>query len=268
LFCGESVKEAEEMVTGTAIIAASGALVAAVAFRSAPDATTRIVELRQYTLHDGRRDGLVDLFEREFVESQEATGMKVIGTFTDLDRPNRFVWLRGFTDMQTRAAALTAFYTGPVWRAHRDAANATMIDSDNVLLLRPVSAGAALPAQPSRPPIGEVGPSGLIIAAIHYLKAAPGTAVDLFTRLIRRRLSAAGAPPIAVFVPETSPNSFPALPVREGERVLVWFARFDSSDDHAAAKGAITEALAPLAPLLERPDEMLRLAPTGRSELR
>jgi hypothetical protein len=71
-----------------------------------------------------------------------------------------------------------------------------------------------------------------------------------------------------VFVPETSPNSFPALPVREGERVLVWFARFDSSDDHAAAKGAITEALAPLAPLLERPDEMLRLAPTGRSELR
>ena len=34
-------------------------------------------------------------------------------------------------------AMLAAFYDGPVWRAHRDEANATMIDSDDVLLLRP-----------------------------------------------------------------------------------------------------------------------------------
>ena len=34
----------------------------------------RIVELRQYTLLPGKRDVLVDLFEAEFVESQEARG--------------------------------------------------------------------------------------------------------------------------------------------------------------------------------------------------
>ena len=33
-----------------------------------------IVELRQYTLHPGQRDTLIDLFDREFVESQEAPG--------------------------------------------------------------------------------------------------------------------------------------------------------------------------------------------------
>ncbi|RPK34941.1 hypothetical protein EES40_32340 [Streptomyces sp. ADI93-02] len=33
-------------------------------------------------------------------------------------------------------AALEGFYTGPVWREHRDAADATMVDSDDVLLLR------------------------------------------------------------------------------------------------------------------------------------
>ena len=58
-----------------------------------------IVELRQYTLHPGKRDVLIDLFDRKFVESQEALGMKVIGQFRDLDNPNRFVWLRGFRDM-------------------------------------------------------------------------------------------------------------------------------------------------------------------------
>ena len=71
-----------------------------------------IVELRQYTLHPGKRDVLIDLFDREFVESQEALGMKVIGQFRDLDNTNRFVWLRGFRDMPSRAQALKIFTAG------------------------------------------------------------------------------------------------------------------------------------------------------------
>jgi hypothetical protein len=48
---------------------------------------------------------LINLFDREFVESQEALGMKIISQFRDLDNPNRFVWLRGFLDMPFRAQA-------------------------------------------------------------------------------------------------------------------------------------------------------------------
>jgi hypothetical protein len=105
-----------------------------------------IVELRQYTLKPGQRDVLIDLFEREFVESQEAEGMDIIGTFRGAGDPDRFVWLRGFPDMDARARSLAAFYGGPIWKQHRDAANATMIDSDNVLLLKPASDGAGFPA--------------------------------------------------------------------------------------------------------------------------
>jgi hypothetical protein len=64
-----------------------------------------VVELRQYTLHPGRRDVLIDLFDREFVETQEAAGMAVLGQFRDLDDSDRFVWLRGFDDMRRRAPA-------------------------------------------------------------------------------------------------------------------------------------------------------------------
>src|SRR5437762_11869874 len=99
-----------------------------------------VVELRQYALHPGKRDVLIDLFDREFVETQEAVGIKVIGQFRDLDHPDRFVWLRGFGDMTTRAKALTDFYGVPVWKAQRDGANTTIIESDNVLLLRPARA--------------------------------------------------------------------------------------------------------------------------------
>jgi NIPSNAP len=110
-----------------------------------------VVELRQYTLRPGQRDVLVELFDREFVESQEAVGMELIGQFRDLDRPDRFVWIRGFPDMERRREALAAFYGGPVWKAHAAAANATMIDVNDVLLLRPVAPSTGFEPQPLRP---------------------------------------------------------------------------------------------------------------------
>ena len=85
-----------------------------------------IVELRQYTLHPQQREVLINLFDREFVETQEAQGMRVLGQFRDLDRPDQFVWLRGFADMPARHRALEGFYGGPVWAAHRHAATPPM----------------------------------------------------------------------------------------------------------------------------------------------
>jgi hypothetical protein len=69
-----------------------------------------ILELRMYTLHPGRRDELIRLFEREFIETQEAVGIQVIGQFYDLDDPNRFIWLRGFGAGASFACLL--------WRTH------------------------------------------------------------------------------------------------------------------------------------------------------
>jgi hypothetical protein len=115
-----------------------------------------VVELRQYTLHPGGRDALIEVFDNHLVEPQEETGMKVIGQFRDLERDDRFVWLRGFNDMEARRASLEAFYGGPVWAEHKDAANATMISSDDVLLLAPAWPGFGLRphrsrARPARP---------------------------------------------------------------------------------------------------------------------
>ena len=79
---------------------------------------SEVFELRQYTLHPGRRDALIELFDREFVETQEACGMRVLGQFRDLGDPDRFVWFRSFPDMARRKDALTCFYGGPAWKAH------------------------------------------------------------------------------------------------------------------------------------------------------
>ena len=80
-----------------------------------------VYELRQYTLHPGKRDTLVALFENRFIEPLERDGMQVVAHFRDLDNPDRFVWFRRFDDMDARGRALPAFYLhDPVWRQYRN----------------------------------------------------------------------------------------------------------------------------------------------------
>lgn len=227
-------------------------------------ADCRVVELRQYTLHPGRRDALIELFDREFVESQEATGMRVLGQFRDLDDADRFVWLRGFAGMAGRAAALQAFYGGPVWAAHRDEANATMVDSDDVRLLRPAWEGAGLP-EPSgeRAAHGAAGPArGRVQARVLPLPAAPVAELLALCRgPVSQCLREAGAQVVAWYATEDAPNNFPRLPVREGEPVLVALALFDGDCAWPAAADAL------LQPWLAAPAQALRLSPTTRSTL-
>lgn len=237
-----------------------------------------VIELRQYTLKPGQRDVLIELFDREFVETQEATGMRLVGQFRDVERPDRFVWIRGFPDMPSRAASLQAFYGGPIWAAHREAANATMIDSDNVLLLRPATATSAFPLpDTTRAPVGATDtPSSRVVATIWYFTAPVDDAlVRFFDADVEPALSAAGAHLLARFVTESAENTFPRLPVRTGEHVFVTFAHFADEaalaafDARLATSPRWTEWLLPaLAGRLKSEPERLVLAPTARSLLR
>jgi hypothetical protein len=222
-----------------------------------------IVELRQYTLHPGKRDVLIDLFDRELVETQEAVGMQVIGQFRDADDPDQLVWLRGFSDMTTRHESLKAFYGGPVWKMHREAANATMIDSNNVLLLHPAQRGSGFSADPrSRPPRDATGSGpGLVIASVYPLDASAEAVMgDYFERTLAPALTDSGATVLAWFVTEASINTFPALPIRENENVFVWFAGFaEATHDFHLPPGD--------APGVSGPAHLLRLIPTARSRL-
>ncbi|MFC7622039.1 NIPSNAP family protein [Microlunatus sp. GCM10028923] len=157
-----------------------------------------VVELRRYLLRPGRRDELIELFEREFVESQEVLGVCLLGLFREEGDEDRFVWFRGYRDLESRIAALQGFYEGPVWARHARAANATMIDSDDVLLLKPITVyeraedhGAE--RQPVEVAISEVGPL-----------PAPDP----------------GFRPLAHFETLHAENGYPGLPVRDANVVV------------------------------------------------
>ncbi|HEX5682850.1 MAG TPA: NIPSNAP family protein [Ideonella sp.] len=211
-----------------------------------------VIELRRYRTQLGRRDELIALFEREFIESQEAVGMRLPGLFREPAEPDRFTWLRGFADMASRAAGLKAFYFGPVWQDFRNAANATIVDSDDVLLLRPSPGLPALaPAERAASP----RPWRAIV-----LPLAEPAGDDLRAWIDTHWLSSlrqAGAEDLGVFETEFAENNFPRLPVRTDGPVLMLLAAWPG--------GASVPGLDTLAPWLRAEPLVLQLEPTARS---
>jgi NIPSNAP len=235
-----------------------------------------VIELRQYSLRPSGRESLIELFEKELLEPQEAVGMRILGQFRDLDRPDRFVWLRGFPDMAARERALAAFYEGPVWAKHRDAANATMLHSDDVLLLRPARVGGQFrEGLRPRPPAGIQGGRPVLTAAIHLLREPVDAGfLRWYTAEVEPVLERAGSQRLALLETEPAANTYRRLPVREGEFAVVRLSRFRDEATLTAVRRRVEQD--PGCAAVERrlrahlvaAPQILRLQPTPRSSIR
>jgi len=251
------------------MVSAMGAVSAA----AGEPSDAEVVELRQYKLVEGRRDAFAALFDDKFVDSQEVLGMRLVGQFGDHDDGDRFTWIRGFRDMAARERGLNGFYFGPVWKANRDAANPMLVDNDNVLLLRPAAPGLGFAPAPPRMP-GAAG--GAVQVVIEYLWKLPDEGfAGFFASEMKPALEAAGVGVVGAYVPLAEPNNFPALPVRDDRKLLVWFVRGASHDaiDAALVRARLSDrwqsrVAAPLRDAEERAPQILRLDPTPRSALR
>ena len=230
------------------------------AYDAAVNGAIDVLELRQYTIRSGMRERLPALFRDRFAAAQEAVGARILGTFFDLDDPDRFVWLRGYADMAARGRALPAFYGSDVWKEHRAAANAAIVDSDNALLLHALP-GAAF--------AGPVPADGVLRASVRSLSGVDASAfAGWFDERVVPLITGCGAGVAARYVSEREPNNFAALPVR-GDDVFVWFSRFPDVRAErafgralAAKTGWRDDCPAEILPALMRKPEVLRLVPT------
>lgn len=237
-----------------------------------------LFELRRYRLKPGAFDDLLTLFEGEFVHTQQAVGMDVPAIYRDIDDPDAFVWLRSFENIDARAEALATFYSGEVWKRFGSAANATMVNSDNVLLLAPGRLGSDfVPASGAHTETPQ-GPSDKGLITISVCALAPGREQEFagfFETQARPLIEQAGARIDATFVTAGEKNSFPRLPVREGEPVFVWIAAFPNAEAEVAYRSRLEQTAAwqdTVFPDLDRriwrQIETVRLIPTGRSRHR
>lgn len=201
-----------------------------------------IIDLRDYTTAVGARELLIERCETLLFDEQVRLGASFPGIFRDADNAERFVWLRAAPDLAARQRILTSFYSeGALWKANRDEVNQWIVDSDNVLLVRPISAWA--------PPA--TGSS--LVVMYSYLRRAPHMVSAELQREVAEAISAAGGRLLVTLATDPSENNYPRHPIRTGESGLVWFANF--APEWYRSLG--------LPSLQER-----RLVPTARSSMR
>lgn len=236
-----------------------------------------VIELRQYVTYPGKCDVLISLFEKHFIETQEESGIRVLGQFRDVNDPYRYTWLRGFRNMEARKQALTDFYSGKTWQTYRNEANATLYDNDDVLLLRPATPDSGfMPGSRTRPAPGSTSPrGGFVVATVyHFAQEVQPDFISKFNEQLMPMFERHGAHVMGRFVTEKSRNTFERLPVRENVNVFVWFAAYP---DRAAYETYLQrlaadaqwrdQAFADLYKSLQRWPEILMLEPASRSLL-
>ena len=231
-----------------------------------------VVELRRYDIAPGQRTRFVRYFDAYFPEAFEQLDCMVFGQFEDRAAPTKFVWLRGYRDINARPIVDSAFYYGPVWREHRARVNALFPgESDNVLLLRPLTPQTGVPVLPAVDPVDEPqGARGVVVAQIFAVKKGDEDAFAQRAQAAFGRYEGAGVHPAGVLVTLDVPNNFPQLPIRTDGPFLVWLGVVESG----AAAGRF-ESLASQVErslegtgMLRGAPERLVLAPTPRSRLR
>ncbi len=195
-----------------------------------------ILEIRNYLLQPGITEHFIDYFEAHFIASQQDVNISILGQFRVVGEPDHFVWLRGFSDMQRRLVSLRAFYEGPVWQKYGPLANAMMIDSDNVRLLRPLTAiadltcGLTADQMAAELAAGTISPmTGMIAIDIYRVK--PGKRAELIDEFQRLATSASLREAFQLrgyFVTEMAENTFPRLPVIQNEDEFVVITAYES----------------------------------------
>jgi hypothetical protein len=232
----------------------------------------QVIEFRRYILKEGEREHFAEYFESYFPEAFQQMGAIAFGQFFERKNPVGFTWIRGFKNTDARAIINAGFYYGPLWREHASTMNSLMLDSDNVLLLRPLSAERGIPVLPSVDPVKErKGAQGVVVAQIFAVKP---NSIDAFAKQAEATFAsyrAAGAREAGVLVTLDVPNNFPQLPVRTDGPYLVWLGIVkDNKTLDAQLTPLVERSTQPLSAtgLLRSAPELVILDPTHRSRLR
>jgi hypothetical protein len=232
----------------------------------------QVIEFRRYTVKAGEREHFAEYFESYFPEAFQQMGAIAFGQFFERKNPVMYTWMRGFKNTDARAVINAGFYYGPLWREHAFTMNSLMVDSTNVLLLRPLNPDRGVVVLPSVDPVAESkGAQGVVVAQIFAVKA---NSVDAFAQQAEATFAgyrAAGAREAGVLVTLDTPNNFPQLPVRTDGPYLVWLGVVKDNQ-------ALETQFTPLAErssqslsatgLLRGAPELVILDPTRRSRLR
>ena len=236
-----------------------------------------VIELRNYLIKPGMLEHFIDFYEAVLVSLQEDFTMTTLGQFRLEGQADRFVFMRGFEDLEARLRAETYFYEGPVWAKFGPVPNSLIEEYHNVHLLRPLGEIGELTCGRSTREVmagladGTLGPeTGSVVVDLYRAKSGlRERLVEAFQNEIAPAYEHASIQTRGAFVAEMGRNEFtrhPAIQDPDELVVITAYASRDACRDQRAQVRPQVEAATK--GLLVAAPESLVLRPTLRSVIR
>jgi len=189
----------------------------------------QVLEIRNYLLKPNSTDTFSDFFHQKFVEPMHKLGGFTLGEFKIDNSNDRFVWFRGFKDMNTRIKFLNDFYCeSTAWKENGKKANEMMINSDNVYLLKPLHKSVNLKTNKS-----------CTVIDFYICNNTIEKVIELFHTEYISFLKTINITDISFWVSEMKENDFPRLPVFQDKNLLVMISNYENKSDYEAKQQAI-----------------------------
>ena len=178
--------------------------------------TIKVIELRNYLIKPDLRDRFIDYFKQNFVESQNSLGGFVLGVFRIKTEADKFCWIRGFADIDSRSRFLPEFYGGAVWKKFGPEANEMMLESHDVHLLKPLEE----------------------IKVKDFLTEKSLTVIDFYFAKHNKLNELINLPQMqysansSLYISEPAENDFPRLPVIQDANLLAVMKNFKDEAEY------------------------------------
>ena len=208
----------------------------------------KVLELRNYLLKPNMADEFSNYFNNHFVKPMTELGGYTLGQFKINSVNDRFVWMRGFTDMSTRIKFLNDFYVdSPAWKEFGSGANDMMINSDNVYLLRPLSNNKNSKEQSEGINSNLLKTDkGVVIVDFYICNSTLDKVINLFNSDYIPFLKTLNIHNITLWVSEMSENDFPRLPVFQDKNLLLTITTYKDENEYQIKQGQINSMPAEL----------------------
>lgn len=192
-----------------------------------------VIEIRDYLLKPGERDEFVRFFNQAIVKQQDSMGGYVLAQFSLRDSADNFVWIRGFSNMQSRSRFHKDFYYSSYWKSIRTKTNSMLLDSYNVNLLKPIRiSGTTIDSLSSVSPDVFDFEGGICVADYFIASADRKQLIDVMARLYIPLMTQVAAQPISFWICEPSYNDYLPQHVYQEEKLLVILASYSDYPDY------------------------------------
>jgi hypothetical protein len=93
-------------------------------------------ELREYRIKDGKRSQWVKLMEEKIIPFQVSKGMVAVASFTAMDEPDLYVWIRRFESEEEAERLSKDVYESEYWKKEIKPEADGMLDREKMRVLR------------------------------------------------------------------------------------------------------------------------------------